>query len=410
MRLLRRRAADDSSRLGRRAKGDARLLVLTTVHQADDPRVRARTVGVLADHWRVRYATRPPAPVDTGDHEWVALRGGRVARNVAAVRAAWRRDVGMVSLHDPELLPLGLALRALRRVPVVFDVHEDVPAQIRDKQWVPARLRRPLAALVAGMLRIAERTLTITLAEPGYARLFRGDHPVLPNYPLAGTLPPPGPGGDTVVYVGDVTAARGALFAVDVAARLDPPRPLRLIGRCAPQLTRQLCARADELGVELDLPGFVPHAEAMRAVATAAVCLCPLEDQPNYRHSLPTKVLEYLALGVPVVASDLPGTAALAAGRPGVTLVAPRTAAAWSDAIATAVGDPGVRAAAAGAAHDVRAEFAWPGDRLRDVYAEAGARSGTFARSAMPPRSATGTSTDAPSDSGRRAPAPGDVR
>jgi glycosyltransferase involved in cell wall biosynthesis len=127
-------------------------------------------------------------------------------------------------------------------------------------------------------------------------------------------------------------------------------------------------ALAARHGVDLDLPGFLPHDQAMAAVARAAVGLCPLEDQPNYRHSLPTKVLEYLSLGVPVVASDLPGTAAVVAGRPGVQLVPPRAGDAWTAALDRAVGEPGWRREAAGAVHDVRAQFRWPGERLIATY------------------------------------------
>jgi glycosyltransferase involved in cell wall biosynthesis len=124
------------------------------------------------------------------------------------------------------------------------------------------------------------------------------------------------------------------------------------------------------LGVELDLPGFMPHPAAMEAVAEAAVGLCPLEDQPNYRHSLPTKVLEYLALGVPVVASDLPGTAEVAAGRPGVQLLAPRDLDGWARALDRVVGDLRWRREAAAAAGDIRGQFVWPAGRLLETYAD----------------------------------------
>jgi glycosyltransferase involved in cell wall biosynthesis len=344
------------------------LLVMSVVHQADDPRVRMRTVGVLAQRFVVRFVTRPPAPVDRGDHEWVALGGRRLRRHVRAIREAWRHDIGLVSLHDPELIPLGLAVHLLRGIPVVFDVHEDVPSQLRTKPWLPGWLRAPLALLAGALLHVAERSLVITLAEPGYGRLFRRRHPVLPNYPLIDQLPDPMPAGRDIVYVGDVTDARGAGFAVEVVARMATRHRLRLIGRCSSELRVRLRALAADRGVELDLPGFLPHADAMRAVAGAAVGLCPLEDQPNYRHSLPTKVLEYLALGVPVVASDLPGTAELAGGRPGVQLLAPRDVDAWARALEQVVADPQWRREAMAAADDVRKQFAWPADRLLETY------------------------------------------
>jgi glycosyltransferase involved in cell wall biosynthesis len=345
-----------------------RLLVMSVVHQADDPRVRLRTVGVLAQKFEVRYATRPPGPADRGDHAWVGLRGQRLVRHLGALREAMRRDVRLLSLHDPELIPLGLLVRMVRRIPVVLDVHEDVPSQLRTKLWLPSLLRRPVARLAATMLGIAERRLAITLAEPGYARLFRDPHPVLPNYPLVDRLPPLAPAGDDIVYVGDVTEARGAIFAIDVVARMRTRHRLRLIGRCADPLRLHLREHAAERGVDLDLPGFVSHGEAMRAVAVAAAGLCPLEDQPNYHWSLPTKVLEYLALGVPVVASDLPGTAELVEGRPGVQLVGPRDAEAWAQALERAVSDPAWREQAVSGARDVREDFNWPANRLLETY------------------------------------------
>ena len=42
--------------------------------------------------------------------------------------------------------------------------------------------------------------------------------------------------------------------------------------------------------------------------------LTPLRDEPNFRHSLPTKVVEYMARGVPVVTTPLPAAAELARG------------------------------------------------------------------------------------------------
>ncbi|QBI20685.1 glycosyltransferase [Egibacter rhizosphaerae] len=367
------------SRAGAASRPDAVVLVLSTVHQADDPRLRYRTVAVVAADGPVRYATRPPAPATVDDHEWRALPGGRPRRWLAAVREAWRRDVALVSVHDPELIPLALATRYLRRRPVIVDVHEDVPAQIATKAWLPRPLRRPLAWLAAGLLRAAERGCVVTLAEPNYADRFRRAHPVLPNYPDPASLPQAAPSDGWFVYVGDVTEVRGARLAVAAVGRLEPPRRLRLIGRCASDLATVLRADADAHDVELDLPGFVPHPHAMARVATAEAGLSPLADIPNYRRSLPTKTLEYLGAGVPVVASDLPGTREVVGDLPGVRLVAapgpgppaPHDVQSWAEALRAVRADPGVRARALTGRDAVRARFAWPSTHLRRIYADA---------------------------------------
>ena len=60
--------------------------------------------------------------------------------------------------------------------------------------------------------------------------------------------------------------------------------------------------------------GFVPNDQAMPMLDGALAGLSLLHDEPNFRHSLPTKVVEYMARGVPVVTTPLPAAAELARG------------------------------------------------------------------------------------------------
>ena len=46
--------------------------------------------------------------------------------------------------------------------------------------------------------------------------------------------------------------------------------------------------------------GFVPNADALRLVEGALAGLSLLQDEENFRHSMPTKVAEYMARAVPV--------------------------------------------------------------------------------------------------------------
>ncbi|HKX73820.1 MAG TPA: glycosyltransferase [Acidimicrobiia bacterium] len=337
------------------------VLILTTVHHPDDPRIREKLARTLVDGGlEVAFATREPGPSDPEGLRWLPLRGGRLARNLAAWRAAFTTRYHLLSLHDPETLPLGLAVAWLRRRPVIFDVHENVPELAMQRTWVPAVLRRPVRWLLRTLLTTAERSLHITLAEPGYQSLFRRTNPVFPNY-LSPSLPPVLDQRDGyAVYVGDVTEARGIGTAVVAAVRAG--LPLRVVGSVSDDLRRDLAAEA---GDSVVFEGRLPHFQAMEIAARAVVGMSPLRDLPNYRHSLPTKVIEYLALGVPVVASDLPGTREAVRGLESVELVPPDN----SEMMAAAMG----RAAATvekaiSQAPEIRERYQWPAEEVRAFY------------------------------------------
>ena len=76
--------------------------------------------------------------------------------------------------------------------------------------------------------------------------------------------------------------------------------------------------------------GFVPSARALPMLDGALAGLSLLEDRPNYRHSMPTKVIEYMAHGLPVITTPLPRAADLVE-RAGCGIVGP-----FGDAEATA--------------------------------------------------------------------------
>lgn len=273
-----------------------------------------------------------------------------------------------VVVHDPELIPAGILARLVRRRPVVFDLHENLPGQLATKEWVWPPLRAPLGWLARLLLRLAERLLVVTLAEDGYRPLFRRDHPVFPNYLDPDRLPPVGTTGDGIVYVGDVTAERGVPLAVEAAGTSGVDAAMTIVGRCSPELEARLQALAARYGLVLEVTGRLPHARAMVLASGAGLGLAPLLDTPNYRGSLPTKVLEYLAVGIPVVASDLPETRRVVGERPGVELVAPGEVETWAEAIRQMYRDRSWQERARAGAEAVRRDFRWPIEDVLSFY------------------------------------------
>ena len=338
------------------------VFVVTTVHWPDDTRIRERLIRTLSEEFAVKYATKYPGPADRSGLEWVGLAGGRIRRNFAALRLALGTDWDVMVLHDPETIPMGLLVRLLRRKPVIFDVHEDFPSVAHTREWVPNRLRPVLSVLARWILSLAERFLILTLAEPGYGRSFTRDHPVFPNYPDTSSYPPvQSKRRDEVVYLGDATLARGVDLAIEACRRAG--FPLRLIGRVSTEIGRNVSPAAPGVFEE----GVLPNPEAVRRVSEAAVGVIPLRDLPNYRHSQPTKLLEYLALGLPVVASDLPGTRDIAKDLEAAILVPPGDVAALAEAIKKAM-TPEVRDLAITQSSMIRERFRWPADEVLSFY------------------------------------------
>lgn len=341
------------------------VLVMTTVHWPDDTRIRERLIRTLAPDFSVAFAARSPGPTDKSDHDFLELVGGRLRRNLTALALSLRRKWDVLVVHDPELIPTALIARLAKRKPVVFDVHEDYVAVAATRDWVFSWLRTPLRVVARLALWASEMFLDLTLAEGQYTKLFRSRHPVFPNFPNTSHYPAvQKTGNGEAIYLGDATVARGVDLAIEACALAH--MPLRIIGRIAPEIEEKVAASSGP-GAEVVLEGRLSNPEAIEMVARASVGLVPLRDLPNYRHSQPTKLLEYLALGVPVVASDLPGTRQLADALDGVLFFDPGAVSAMADALIRASGDDWKEVAAAQANH-IRESFRWPAAEVLDFY------------------------------------------
>lgn len=293
-----------------------RALVVTVVHHPEDSRIRARQIAALLEAgWEVTYAApfsgydlavpkgEPLTAIDlpraAGRRRFAA---GRAVRALLA-REGPRHDV--IVVHDPEVLlaAIGLGLDHL-----VWDVHEDPAAALQVKEWMPRPLRGIGARAWRGVERVAERRWPLLLAEQGYAERFRRSHRVVPNTATVPETSNP-VGTDRVVYVGNVTVARGVETMVEVArqvrAATDGDIALHVIGPARDARSTELLNRAHAAG-DLVWHGFLPSAEAMPLLDGALAGLSLLQDLPNYRPSMPTKVIEYLAHGVPAITTPLP--------------------------------------------------------------------------------------------------------
>jgi len=298
-----------------------RVCILTTVHPPFDTRIfykQAKTlvkagydVTLIAQHDRdevvdgVRIMALPKPQ-------------NRLARIFSlTLRAFWRalrQRADIYHFHDPELLSTGIMLKLLTRAKTVYDVHEDIPQQILTKHWVPVVLRRPIAWLFGRWEKLVARFFdVVVVATEGIGGKFARYNPVIVhNYPSLEMLPKPSQttmeGNEkTLVYVGGISKLRGAFEMIRAVEHLTHIEGLRLdlIGRFEPPgLEGELQAlRGYERVCFL---GWLPPEEVYRHLAQAGIGLVCLHPEPRYTVSLPVKLLEYMAAGLPVVAANFP--------------------------------------------------------------------------------------------------------
>lgn len=275
-----------------------RVVVATVVHHPEDARIRHRQIRTLLDAGHdVTYIA--PAGDRTYDPRLRRIivpraQGRSRLRALRAVKRALRdasQHADVTVVHDPELL---LTARAISG-PRIWDVHEDVIAQVGEKSYVPALLTPLVRAGFRVLIRMGSKSFDLLIAERAYAE--RHPEATLVRNTVRLSLDPPPPQAGRAVYLGRISAGRGLATLNAVAEQLSADIVLEVIGPTDPGLSVSPKARAT---------GFLPNNEALRRLAGATAGLSLLQNLPNYRISMPTKILEYLGNGVPVITTPLP--------------------------------------------------------------------------------------------------------
>ena len=267
-----------------------------------------------------------------------------------------RPSPDLVLARDPRLAWIFLRTRPLHRRPVVYEVHEIFSTRPRDNR-----------SLAPGEVRgVADRTRTLERAVFGgadvllpltraCAELLERKHgvahrriAVVPDGTAAPgpSLPPRRGSGRQVVYAGQLYPWKGVDLLLRAIARLPDVQLTVYGGLGTPEWPDPNLAACRDLARELAIEGrvrfagFVPHAELRGQLAGADVGVVPLPDRLMSRYfTSPLKVFDYMAAGVPIVATDLPALREVLTDGQNALLVPPGQPAALARAIRRVVDD-----------------------------------------------------------------------
>ncbi len=371
-----------------------RIAIVVHATVPDDPRIRRQADALLAAGYEVDvFALRDPGqaaeetsgglrmirlPVRrrfTGfaGHmaEYLAFAGFAAVRLTREHRRRRYRLVQVATL--PDFLVASAAVLKLAGVPLLLDLHEDMPAFFDDRfAAVPLRPLRPVIRGVAGAS-AAMADAILTVHEPlRQLSLARGVPPekitVVMNSADSRLFDPSAharrgfmeDGELRLVHHSSLQRIYGLEVAVEAVARLPRELGVRLDvygdGPHRPQIEAAIDRMAT--GDRVVLHGRVPMDDLPAILASSDVALVPSLPERYLEYSLSTKLLEAVAMGVPVIASDLATFRAHFSER-AISFVPGGDPEALASAIVRLAGDPDAAMAFAAQAQHEAQPYAW---------------------------------------------------
>ena len=287
----------------------------------------------------------------------------RLGQRVRALLAAGRYDV--VHVHEP-LMPV-LPLQALRHARAANSDAITVGTFHATKDG-GNRLYSYGRRLLKRWFREVDGKIAVSPPAADYVgRYFPGFYNIIPNgidvdrfrNPAVARRPELDDGVVNILYVGRAEKRKGLSYLIrafgTVNAR-DPRTRLVVVGPNERALSRYRASleRMGRRGVHF--VGRVPHDELVSYYRSADIVCSPAVGHESQGYVL----LEAMASGVPVVASNIEGYASVVTHRRDGLLVRPKDSFALADALSTLVRDPLLRRRLSAAGTHRVEEYSWP--------------------------------------------------
>jgi glycosyltransferase involved in cell wall biosynthesis len=312
-------AADKPADHGKTASSRIDVSIITSGHDVADARLH-RTAAAL------RRADLTVEVVGLGDPE-----GGPADTAVRSMgrRSAKRRLKADLTLPltargkvlvtlDPDLVPVATLARWFKRKRLVADVHEDYLKLLNDRAWARASWKKSVAKALVRICTFYTRRANLTVVADDHLRPLKSRKRIvvknLPDYSFLPTAGEPQHGAPRAIYIGDVRRSRG-LQAMLAAVEGTYTWELDVVGPVHPNdqawLANWQATSSEQVRNRIRFHGRLDPQKAWALADGAWAGLVLLDDTPAFREAVPSKLYEYLAVGLAVVATPLPRMAEL---------------------------------------------------------------------------------------------------
>lgn len=292
-----------------------RILHVTSAHNLDDVRILEREckslAGVPGYNLALMGIGESPSDSDAITISIGSRRKSRLFRFSTDLIRIWhavnRMQADILHFHDPELLPV-LIHQALKGRIVIWDAHEDYAMKLRengDRSWIPTWLRLPTRLLLDRLLLEADRrSSAVIAATPAIEQLYGNPlTAVVGNEVRLSDFRNCQPAFDSVqvLYTGSPSEAHLFLEVVQALAVASDDLVLAVAGRGYEEgIWSQAQALLQDRLVHL---GWLNREKLACAMSQSLLGVATYADWESYRTAAPTKIFEFLAAGLPVVAT-----------------------------------------------------------------------------------------------------------
>lgn len=290
---------------------------ITTAHPAFDKRIFFKECISLAEAgFEVHLLVANQADkVGKKDGVWVhniELSKSRIPRFLFSknkvIQKALAIDASVYHFHDPELLQIVKALKQQGKR-VIYDSHEDVPRQILFKSYIPKFLRHPISSLYEKMEnRIVQKLDAVVSPTPHIQKRFAQLHArsvSVCNFPKKSQQQSIAweSRQTELCYVGTLMRVRGIREMVVALEKIDAR--LNLAGNWWEEDYRLHTMQLPGWK-KVNALGYLSTEEVNAVLQRSKIGLVTLHPIESYQVAYAVKMFEYMAAGIPFVASNFP--------------------------------------------------------------------------------------------------------
>jgi glycosyltransferase involved in cell wall biosynthesis len=295
----------------------ARCCIITTVHSPFDVRIfHKQAKSLVKAGFDVVLIAQHNKHEIIGGVEIIPLprshnRALRMLRTLSALKLAVKQKANIYHFHDPELIYVGLILKLLGKR-VIYDAHEDLQNDILlAKDWIPSFLRKPISIFANIIEQISARIFDGIVAAtdligkkfPAYKTAIVRNFPPVESFREITRYKKSSLNSAIAVYTGGLMRIRGIRQLVEAFSYLREVE-LWLVGEFEDQLFQREIEEKVPSNVKiLGIKNFEEVIQLYKKADIGVVCYLPMSIHLD---AMPNKLFEYMAAGLPVIASNFP--------------------------------------------------------------------------------------------------------